>query len=519
MKILSLLPLISFSFQATNGEGIPAKFLLKRDWETGMEHRVLCESWIRGKSQSREARNLGATTSQMLNEFNFTVWANPEGGRLFGLQYLVNCVDTRGPGLAMGFDSRKLAKGIKQDAASTGTWQMIANSWTYFDEQGQVAGKTGVGWGNHSLTFDGYPTPFGTISKPDETPVIQQFTAPVNLPKEPVAVGHRWKADLKGKLRDVGMVTAKAECEFKRIEKVKDRECAVIGFRADFKVLPTEEGNPGEQVVENPLIEGESWLELSTGTPVLEKSTTLGIQVSENGRSRFAIDNSDHMELLTKTPINPVDPLPLPLRSEEVVETPVNGGVSPMEEAPAREGAVRLKYVWKTGTRYVWSTRISLENRLDMGNGMKVPSIKADVENEDEELVLAGEGEGITRHEVKNLALLVRKPDQGGKVVFDSRQFLEKADVDYEAWRMTWKEQTGSHRYSLKGAQGKITRQWVERIVDGQAPAKDEPTSWQMKGLQNDWFANGFLPNQQVIPGKAGRSNFARRPCLWRTMW
>lgn len=482
-------------------EDAARKVQLRRDWQAGMEHRVRHESARRSESFLKNGKSTGAGTWKMTNEYQVTVWPAPPAGRLTGLQWLAFAIEANSPGGGpTSFDSRKLAQGIRQDPAHTATWEVLGESWTYFDEKGDFAGLTGAGFANGAFSVGGYPTPLGTVVKREDSSLIERICALDTVPPEPVAVGHRWQAEAKGTHHQIGPTAAKVEWDFRRIEQRDGRECAVLGFKATLSAIPID-GSRQERTVRTANAEGEVWLEISSGVPVRESCLTV-VEMAEPGGFATKVEDRDEMILLSKTPIDPAAPLPAPLKgiANGLVAPPA--ATPPSGSMPPAAGAVVLRPVWKSDHRYLWNYKQVHDTRLDMP-GMKMPLV-FHLDGEMEEIVRSGEEAGDQVHEYRNLFRVARMGEGKSQFTFDSRRVDQPGRPRDEGMAEMWKIEREGVSFTLRDAAGVEKKRWVGEnpaaFGDRKPPEMNARTP---KSLDYTLVSPWSLPDAPKSPGES----------------
>ena len=494
-------------FAATAVAEDPARMiLLRRDWQTGMEHRVRHESSRRLEPLPKRGGSANVGTWKFTNEYQVNVWPAPPAGRLTGLQWRVFASEANSPGGGpTSFDSRKVAKGIPQNPVDTATWNALGESWTYFDDKGNFAGMTGAGFANGAFSVGGYPTPLGTVVKREDSSLIERICALDTVPPEPVAVGHRWEAEAQGTHHQIGLTSAKVNWEFLRVEQREGRECAVLGFKASLSALPGdapgEEKQP-ERTIDKASSEGEVWLAIPTGVPVRESCRT-EVEMSFERGIRTRTEDRDEMTLLAISPIDPAAPLPAPLKGiANGIVPPPTPPATPESMPPAAADAVVLRPVWKSGHRYLWHAVEAHDTRIDM-QGMKMP-LAFHLDGEFEEIVRPGEEAGHQVHEYHNLSRVARMGDGKGRVTFDSRRIDQSGQPRDEGMAEMWKIEREGFSFTLRDAAGVEKKRWVGEnpaaFGDRKPPEIDAGTP---KTLDHTLISPWTLPTAPKSPGES----------------
>lgn len=486
---------VMFSLHAKGAEDVAAKVLLKRGWQTGMSHHVSHET------THHVGLMHGAVTNYHYNEFNIAVWAAPDGKQIFGVQPIVFVMETKPASGIPGFDSRKQGKGPSGNAAAESMWNAVANSWAYYDGEGEFAGKGGAGWTNGASTTIGIPSPIGTLIKRPDIAISQKIAAPANLPKAAVAPGHRWTVELEGMVLSVGMVKAVVQCEFQRIEKSNGFDCAILVYQAPLVALPGK-GLDNQQtpapLLENATMKGEIWLEITTGVTVRESCHMIGSTGRLPGKRLDRLDIKDEMRLVSKSPLDPTTPLPPPLRKEPT------GLVESSEDAEIGGKGIPLGPRWKIGSRYTFVYRSSIENHMATGASVPPVTLKSEEETHCEELVTAGESPGGSRHERRILALVSRK-EPGGKIIYDSRQPENPKDTEYESAKLLWEgDYRDSSQFTERDAGGRVVRRSL-LVKDGVPPpgngAGVRPRN--ASNIEDEILSGSILAGKSKNPGDA----------------
>jgi hypothetical protein len=166
---------------------------------------------------------------------------------------------------------------------------------------------------------------------------------------------------------------------------------------------------------------------------------------------------------------------------------------------PAAEhgDGVDLRSRWRNDMRYVWKDRVEDETRMWMGRAKSLMVVRRKTENQVEEVVRPGERAGEQRHEERWLSQLMWDPEQDGKIIFDTSLPRQGKHPMAEIMAEEWSAGQGAVTCSLRDAEGRISKMWVEGgQVDGGSGKPVEFEHGKTKFLTEELVSPYLIPRE-----------------------
>lgn len=174
---------------------------------------------------------------------------------------------------------------------------------------------------------------------------------------------------------------------------------------------------------------------------------------------------------------------------------------SPEGETVPGENAVSLRPAWKPESRYVWKASYVQEMRISMPGSKSPVAVPYLVENEIEEIVRSGEGEGEKVHEERMLSRMLRMGKEG-KVLFNSRGEDQPGHVADPSLAAMWEIDRKNVRFTLRDSTGAVKKRWSEGNKEFVGANVTAAPGQEMKpGLDQFLMTPLALPQEPKSPG------------------